>query len=88
MRSQMCASCGHFFEVEERFAGGIVNCPACGRATEVAGLRDPLWKGLVIAAVVGWIGASAFVVSTWGLIPGLAAAAALGIFLWLVSRAF
>lgn len=71
MHSQACSSCGSFFEVEERLGGGIVNCPACGRATEVADLRNPLWKGLVAVVVVGWLEASYFASLTWGPLYGL-----------------
>ena len=72
MRTQACSSCGSFFEVKERFVGGIVNCPACGRAAEVAGLRDPRWKGLVAVVAVGWLVWASYIVDlTWGLIPGL-----------------
>lgn len=78
MRTQACSSCGSFFEVKERFVGGIVNCPACGRAAEVAGLRDHRWKGLVAVVAVGWLFASVLPRLPWWTIPASAMVVVLG----------
>ncbi|MBK8975793.1 MAG: hypothetical protein IPM29_07690 [Planctomycetes bacterium] len=49
-----CEHCGASFEVDDRLTGGITNCPECGKATTVPGLRDGLaWLSLVgVAAAV------------------------------------
>jgi len=87
MPIQVHGPCGHSFEAEERFAGGVVNCPACGRATAVPGLRDPFWSAIVVLAVAGWIVASALAAWVAGPVAGLAVAAGLALVLWLVSLA-
>ena len=46
-----CQHCVSVFEVGPELVGGITNCPDCGRATQVGGLRDPLWRGLQL----GWL---------------------------------
>ena len=82
-----CGRCGATFTVDERIAGGVTNCPRCGKATNVPGLRDPLWRlvqfGIVslavVALVVGWSQGAAL----GGAVAGLAVLAA-G---WLVTRA-
>ena len=80
--------CGHLNEVDEKLAGGIVNCAGCGRAVQVEGLCDPYWRSIQGVAVVGWAGATAWAYVSaglmWALIVGLAGAA----LLWLASRAF
>jgi hypothetical protein len=83
-----CDHCGHQFDVADNLAGGITNCIACGKATQVAGLRDPLWRMwqvggalLVLASAYGFF---------WYSGPGAAALAAIvgGFILWLISRGF
>jgi len=83
-----CQHCGHLFEVDQALVGGYTNCPQCGKATSVEGLRDPLWRmwqvGVVAAVVVaaGITGAASGPAPAIGvLVGGLALA-------WLVSRAF
>lgn len=79
--------CGHFFSAPDSLAGGIANCPSCGKAVEVSGLRDPFWRVLVAGAVVLWVGVTAAV----GVAAGPAAAVLTGLtlagVLWLISRA-
>lgn len=36
-------------------AGGLVNCPSCGRATEVPGGVDTLWNVVVAAVFAGTV---------------------------------
>ena len=85
-----CQHCGLTFEVPNTLAGGIANCPDCGKATPVGGLRDPLWRLWqlsipVIAAAVGYVVAHLpYMNATVGWIAGVMVAAAL----WLISRAF
>ncbi len=88
MKALVRCDCGHEFEAAEEFKGGYVNCPACGRAAAVPGLRDPLWRlwqGLGLLAVIG-LGVLGYGAG------GPLAAVAVGIaglgLLWLVSRAF
>jgi hypothetical protein len=64
-----------------------VNCPRCGRATSVPGLRDPLWRlvqagvaGLAALALgLGWNGSSP--------LAGLGAGALVLALGWLATRA-
>jgi hypothetical protein len=81
-----CA-CGHRFEADDALAGGFANCPKCGRAAGVPGLRDPAWRLLQAGAVVLWVVATAVAWKAGGPAVGLLAGAALGLLLWLLSRA-
>jgi hypothetical protein len=81
-----CA-CGHLFEARDDQAGGVVNCPSCGKAAPVPGLRDPLWTGVKVAAALGWALATAFAWERHGALAALACALLLGAVLWLLSRA-
>lgn len=81
-----CA-CGHEFEVRDDLAGGITNCPRCGKAVEVEGLRDPAWRLLQVVAVAGWASATAAAYFAWGVAGAAAVAMGLAAVLWLVSRA-
>jgi hypothetical protein len=85
-RRATCA-CGNEFEVADDLAGGITNCPRCGKAVEVEGLRDPAWRLLQAAAAIGWAGATAAAYVSWGVGGAALAAVGLGAVLWLVSRA-
>jgi len=85
-RPATCA-CGNEFEVVDDLAGGITNCPRCGKAVEVEGLRDPLWRLLQLAAAVGWASATAAAYVNWGVGGAAVTALCLGAVLWLVSRA-
>jgi hypothetical protein len=79
--------CGHLFLADAGLSGGITNCPRCGEATEVPGLRDPIWRILVLAGVVA-AGAVAWAVgAAAGPWIGLACGAGAWGLLWLLSRA-
>ena len=83
-----CAHCGLAFEVPKSMVGGYANCPECGKASPVEGLRDPLWRAWKVVAVAA-AGLAAYIAYEIG---GAGAAvctlfAGLGIG-WLVSRAF
>lgn len=88
MKQEVRCACGHFFQVEETSAGGYVNCPKCGKAVEVPGLRDPLWRALQVGAVVVWVGAIYLAGAAYGAPAAILAGLVLGGLLWLVSRAF
>ena len=71
-----CTSCSNLFVVGSELGGALTNCPKCGRATEVPGLRDPLWR-LIQLSILGL----AFLAGSYcwmvvGPYAGLAAAAA------------
>jgi len=80
--------CGHWFECEDRFAGGFVNCPSCGKAAAVPGLRDPLWRLVQLGGLIVWCGATAIAYALGGggaaLITAVIGAGAL----WGLSRLF
>ncbi len=59
-----CQHCGNQFDVADTLAGGLTNCPACGKATSVAGLHDPYYRllqvaltlvGLLLVALGWWL---------------------------------
>jgi len=50
-----CELCGEFFEVADTLAGGLANCPACGQAVQVPGLRDPMYRLVLIGMAIGWV---------------------------------
>jgi hypothetical protein len=85
-RAASCA-CGHEFEVADELAGGIANCPRCGKAVEVEGLKDPAWRLLQAVAAAGWASATAAAYFAWGALGAAATAVLLAAVLWLVSRA-
>ena len=85
-RAVTCA-CGHDFEVGDDLVGGITNCPRCGKAVEVPGLRDPFWRALQAVAALAWVAATVAGSLAWGLPGGVATAACVAALLWLVSRA-
>ncbi|MGE3172839.1 MAG: zinc ribbon domain-containing protein [Planctomycetota bacterium] len=82
-----CTHCGHSFEADARLRGGLASCPRCGKATAVAGLRDPLWLllrigAVVLAALSGWGAAREFGAGFgWLVGAGVLALA------WVLSRA-
>ena len=78
--------CGHEFEVADELAGGLANCPRCGKAVEVPGLRDPLWRLLQGGAAIGWAAATAAAYVSWGVAGAVATAVCLAALLWLVAR--
>ncbi len=81
-------SCGHFFTVEAHLTGGYVNCPGCGKATPVPGLRDPFWRAVQVVASAVWmaavVGGYVLFGAPGSLIVGVGGAA----LLWLLSRTF
>ena len=82
-----CPHCRNAFEVGKELAGGITNCPRCGKSVEVTGLRDPIWR---IVQLLGALGAGAFGVMiglAHGPLAGIGAGAGAAGLLWLVSRA-
>ena len=79
--------CGHLFEAPDDLAGGITNCPGCGKAVKVPGLRDPLWRVLQVLGALLWAAVTAFAYTQGGLVPAAATAVVLAFVLWLVSRA-
>lgn len=82
-----CDHCGHRFEVADDLAGGITNCPDCGKATEVQGSHDPLWRMAKIGGVL-LIGAVAYgVYRHSGAVDAALAAIFSTLILWIVSRA-
>lgn len=85
-RAAACA-CGREFEVADGLAGGITNCPRCGKAVEVPGLRDPAWRILQGVAAIGWAAVTAGAYLVWGIAGAVATAVAGAALLWLVSRA-
>jgi uncharacterized paraquat-inducible protein A len=50
-----CEQCGKQFEVVDTLAGGLANCPGCGKATPIPGLHDPYYRLLQVAMAVGWM---------------------------------
>ena len=49
-----CEHCGQPFECADTLAGGLTNCPLCGKATPVPGLRDPYFRLIQIGMAIGW----------------------------------
>jgi len=84
---QVRCRCGKSFDAPESLAGGITNCPACGHAVEVPGLRDPYWRVLQGVAAVAWAFATAWTYVEFGATAAVVVAAALAGLLWLLSRA-
>ncbi len=80
--------CGHQFEAASGLAGGLTNCPRCGRATEVPGLRDPLWRLWQALGVVAVVGAAALGLRFFGPAAAIGCGLAGVALLWLISRAF
>ncbi len=78
--------CLRNFPVRDEFAGGIVNCPHCGKAVEVPGLRDPYWRVLQIGAAILWAGVTAAAYFGAGSVAAAITAVMLGGAIWLISR--
>lgn len=75
------------FEVGAELAGGIANCPGCGKAVDVPGLNDPIWRVLQGVALLGVVAVTVLVSRSSGVPTGLAWGVGLGILIWLISRA-
>ena len=76
-----CERCGRFFEADDALAGGLTNCPGCGRAAGVPGLRDAWFRGIQVGMVVLWAFATAIAFVAGGLVAGLSVAAGLALLL-------
>ena len=50
-----CEHCAERFEAPARSAGGVTNCPSCGKATQVPGGTDVLWNATVGLAILGTV---------------------------------
>ena len=83
-----CEHCGQMFEVAATLVGGITNCPECGKATQVTGLRDPLWRILQIGGVALVIAIACVLYVTSGLPAAITSVGVGATALWLISRAF
>ncbi len=79
--------CGNPFDAEDALAGGFVNCPRCGRANAVQGLRDPAWRALQVGALALGVLVTAVAWDAGGAAAGLATGVALALLFWLLSRA-
>jgi len=82
-----CDHCGADCRAPAAATGGIVNCPTCGRATEVPGLRDPFWRLLKLGAILLIAGATTAVYLRLGLLPAVLVAVGLMLFFRLLSLA-
>ena len=67
-----CERCGRFFEAADALAGGLTNCPACGKATGVPGLRDRYFRAVQVGMAVGWALLTAIGWSVGGWVGALA----------------
>ena len=79
MQLEARCSCGHLWFVAPELAGGLTNCPRCGKATQVKGLRDPFWRVLQVVALVVWVLVVALLHTNaglvWALVGGVGLAA-------------
>jgi len=66
-----CELCGERFEIADTLAGGLTNCPRCGKATRAPGLRDPMFRLVQIGLVTGWALMTAWGWSSGGLLGAL-----------------
>ena len=73
-----CEHCGKPVKVADALAGGLTNCPTCGKATPVPGLHDPYYRLIQIGMALGWALLTAFgwTMGGWlgALVPGLGSA--------------
>jgi len=82
-----CEHCLKLFDAEESMAGGLVNCPSCGRATEVPGLRDAWYRVVQAGMVAGWAVLTAIGWTAGGLTGALVVAVVAGALLLAVHAA-
>lgn len=87
MSVRVDCECGHGFEAADSQTGGIVNCPKCGHATQVAGLNDPFWTALKLGAGVVAVVSTVVVETQHGMGWGLIVAVGLAFLFWIVSLA-
>lgn len=88
MKPVATCACGQWFECEPKFAGGFVNCPSCGKAVSVPGLRDPLWRLVQVLGVVAWCVAVGVVFASGNIQAAVITAVVGAGVLWGVSRLF
>ncbi len=88
MSIEVVCDCGHVADAGDHLAGGIMNCPACGRAIEVPGLNDPLWRLAQAVAAVIWAGGTALAYAAGGPLAAGLTAIILASAFWLISRFF
>ncbi|MEE2713778.1 MAG: hypothetical protein VX913_13490 [Planctomycetota bacterium] len=79
--------CGKMFETTRAQAGGIVNCPGCGQAVDIPGLTDPAWRAMQFGALVAVFAVTALVTGYSDVPTGAACGLAVGVLMWLMSRA-
>ena len=88
MEVPVSCDCGHTWYVSPKLVGGLTNCPHCGKAAEVAGLRDPFWRVIQGIALVVWVLLVATVYTnlglTWAVLAGLGLAAIYGLVMLLM----
>lgn len=82
-----CPHCKHTFAAPSTMVGGLANCPSCGKAAEVKGMHDPLWRAMQIGAVVVAVGVGWLVAGYHGPAWGVMAAAGAMVGFWVISRA-
>ncbi|MHC4448733.1 MAG: hypothetical protein ACYS0E_01150 [Planctomycetota bacterium] len=87
MISVDCEHCFKPFEVQDSLAGGLANCPACGKATAVPGLRDPWFRLVQAGMVVGWAGATAVGWSEGGPLGAVLVGCVVGLILGVIYAA-
>ena len=80
--------CGHYFTADAKLAGGFTNCPRCGRAVAVPGLRDPIWRAVQVGALGLWVLGVAWAATAWGAGAALLVAIGGALLLWVISRGF
>jgi hypothetical protein len=64
-------TCGHRFGVPRSMKGGLVNCPACRRATVVPGGPEPLFWFLLAGGVVVSLVFTAVAGLVFGAVPAV-----------------
>jgi hypothetical protein len=80
--------CGASFPASDELAGGITNCPSCGKAVDVPGLRDPFWRVCQVGAAIVWAGVTAVVFVQSGPLPGVLTGVILAGVILTISLAF
>lgn len=70
-RDDVACPCGHVFSVASSLRGGIANCPHCRQAVKISGGRDLVFLGLVGAASLVVLGATALAGWLGGALPAL-----------------
>lgn len=70
-----CRHCGHPFQAPRSLRGGFVNCPSCGKASEIRSGPEPLfWLLLGVGILVAAGIVSLLYVAAGGLAATIAAA--------------